>query len=50
MRAANFPELKRVEEMRRIVETPREAEVGGHVMPNPTPYSRCNYCCTFYNL
>lgn len=50
MRVANSPELKRVEEMHRSVEAPREAEVGSHVMPNPTPYSRYNYCCTFYTL
>ena len=53
MRTANFPELKRVEELR------QSAEVAGHVLTNPynvmtDPYRYTSlqqgYCCAFYTL
>ncbi|MDQ3834343.1 MAG: hypothetical protein M3315_12090 [Actinomycetota bacterium] len=53
MRAANFPELKRVEEMRQSMKTsPPAAEVGGHVMTNPYELTsrQQGFCCQFYTL
>ena len=50
MRTANFPEIQKLDEMPQSVEIPLESEVGGHVMPNPTPYSVNYYCCPFYTL
>ncbi len=51
LRAANFLEAQRLEEMRQKEEASREAEVVGHVGTDPmrlTTYE--NYCCTFYTL
>jgi hypothetical protein len=51
LRAANFPETQRLEEMRQKEEALREAEVVGHLPTDPmrlTTYE--NYCCTFYTL
>jgi hypothetical protein len=51
-RAANFPELERVEEMRQSAETLREAEVVGHVGTDPYQYTsrQQGFCCPFYTL
>ncbi len=51
LRAANFPEAQRLEEMRQKEKASREAEVVGHAKPNPMPLTTYeNYCCTFYTL
>ena len=50
MRTADFPEIQKLDEMPQSVEIPLESEVGGHVMPNPFPYSVNYYCCPFYTL
>jgi hypothetical protein len=51
-RAANFPELERVEEMRQSAQSSREAEVVGHVGTNPYEYTsrQQGFCCPFYTL
>jgi hypothetical protein len=59
LRVDDFPELKRVEELRQSAEFSGEAEVAGHVMPgssqvmtDPFQYTSMQkgFCCPFYTL